>query len=51
MEDVWYDYRALRQLREESPAAYKDIRAVLRAQSELVKVKRRLRPVVNFKGF
>src|SRR5258705_3173636 len=50
MEGVWYDYRAARQLREEAPAAYKDIRAVLRAQSELVKVRRRLRPVVNYKG-
>ncbi len=50
MEGVWYDYRAARQLREEAPAAYKDIRAVLRAQGELVKVRRRLRPVVNYKG-
>jgi tRNA-splicing ligase RtcB len=50
MEGVWYDYRAIRQLREEAPAAYKDIRAVLRAQRDLVKVTRRLRPVVSFKG-
>jgi len=50
MEGVWYDYRAIRQLREEAPAAYKDIRAVLRAQGELVKVRRRLRPMLSFKG-
>jgi tRNA-splicing ligase RtcB len=50
MEGVWYDYRATRHLREEAPATYKDIRAVLRAQRELVKVTRRLRPVMSFKG-
>jgi tRNA-splicing ligase RtcB (3'-phosphate/5'-hydroxy nucleic acid ligase) len=50
MEGVWYDYRALRQLREEAPVTYKDIRAVLRAQGELVKVRRVLRPVMNYKG-
>ena len=37
-------------LRDEAPAAYKDIRAVLRAQTELVKVTRTLRPVLNYKG-
>ena len=50
MEGVWYDYRAARQLREEAPAAYKDIREVLRAQHELVKMTRRLRPLLNYKG-
>lgn len=47
---VWYDYRHAEQLRDEAPSAYKDIRAVARAQSELVKVKRVLRPVLNYKG-
>jgi tRNA-splicing ligase RtcB len=37
-------------LREEAPAAYKDIHAVLRAQGELVKVIRKLRPLVSYKG-
>jgi tRNA-splicing ligase RtcB len=50
MEGVWYDYRAARDLHEEAPAAYKDVRAVLRAQRELVKVTRTLRPVLSFKG-
>jgi tRNA-splicing ligase RtcB len=35
---VWYDHRLSKALRDEAPAAYKDIRAVLRAQHELVKV-------------
>lgn len=50
MEGVWYDYRLAEKLRDEAPAAYKDIRAVLRAQKELVKVTRVLRPVLNYKG-
>jgi hypothetical protein len=47
---VWYDYRLTSKLRDEAPAAYKDIRAVLKAQRELVKVVRTLRPVLNYKG-
>ena len=47
---VWYDFRQSERLRDEAPAAYKDIRAVARAQGELVKVVRVLRPVLNFKG-
>jgi tRNA-splicing ligase RtcB (3'-phosphate/5'-hydroxy nucleic acid ligase) len=50
MEGVWYDYRLSEKLRDEAPAAYKDIRAVLRAQADLVKVTRVLRPVLNYKG-
>jgi tRNA-splicing ligase RtcB len=50
MEGVWYDYRLTGKLRDEAPAAYKDIRAVLKAQRELVKVIRTLRPMLNYKG-
>jgi tRNA-splicing ligase RtcB len=50
MQGVWYDYRLSDQLRDEAPAAYKDIKAVLRAQRDLVKVTRVLRPVLNYKG-
>ncbi len=50
MEGVWYDFRLANRLRDEAPAAYKDIRAVLRAQKELVKVTRTLRPILNYKG-
>ena len=50
MEGIWYDYRHANRLRDEAPAAYKDIRAVLRAQKELVKVARTLRPILNYKG-
>ncbi|MFN7933901.1 MAG: RtcB family protein [Bryobacteraceae bacterium] len=50
MEGVWYDFRLSDRLRDEAPAAYKDIRAVLRAQKELVKVVRTLRPILNYKG-
>jgi tRNA-splicing ligase RtcB len=50
MEGVWYDYPLASRLRDEAPAAYKDIRAVLHAQRDLVKVTRVLRPVLNYKG-
>lgn len=49
MAGVWYDYRLSEKLRDEAPTAYKDIRAVLRAQRELVKVTRVLRPILNYK--
>jgi tRNA-splicing ligase RtcB len=49
MQGVWYDYRLSDKLRDEAPAAYKDIKAVLRAQRDLVKVTRVLRPVLNYK--
>lgn len=50
MQGVWYDYRLSDKLRDEAPAAYKDVKAVLRAQQDLVKVTRVLRPVLNYKG-
>ena len=50
MQDVWFDVRVAGQLRDEAPAAYKDIREVLAAQRDLVKVTRTLRPVLNYKG-
>jgi hypothetical protein len=36
MQGVWYDHRPTGKLRDEAPAAYKDIRAVLEAQRELM---------------
>jgi tRNA-splicing ligase RtcB (3'-phosphate/5'-hydroxy nucleic acid ligase) len=50
MAGIWYDYRHADELRDEAPSAYKDIRAVARAQRELVKIMRVLRPVLNYKG-
>jgi tRNA-splicing ligase RtcB len=50
MGQVWYDFRQSDRLRDEAPSAYKDIRAVARAQKDLVKVIRVLRPVLNYKG-
>ncbi len=42
--------RKTSQLRDEAPSAHKDIRAVLKAQKELVKVTRTLSPIRNYKG-
>jgi tRNA-splicing ligase RtcB len=50
MGEVYYDGRLTGALLEEAPAAYKDIRSVLRAQAELVKVTRTLRPLLTYKG-
>lgn len=50
MEGVWYNNRLTGHLRDEAPSAYKDIRVVLKAQKELVRVVRTLRPVLNYKG-
>jgi tRNA-splicing ligase RtcB len=50
MKGIWYDSRIAEKLRDEAPSAYKDIRAVLRAQKDLVKITRTLRPVLNYKG-
>lgn len=47
---VWFDHRLADRLREEAPSAYKDIDAVMRAQRELVRVVRTLRPLLVFKG-
>lgn len=50
MGGVWFDYRIAESLRDEAPAAYKDVRAVLRAQHELVRVVRTLRPLLSYKN-
>jgi len=50
MEGVWYDVRLSARLRDEAPSAYKDVRSVLKAQRELVKVTRTLRPILSYKG-
>ena len=50
MEEVLFDRRVADQLREESPAAYKDISQVMRAQRELTRVVRKLRPLLVYKG-
>ena len=50
LKGIWFDHRAAAALREEAPGAYKDVRAVLRAQRDLVRIERQLRPVLVYKG-
>jgi tRNA-splicing ligase RtcB len=50
MEGVWFDHRRVDSLRDEAPAAYKDIEKVMRAQKDLTRIVRRLRPVLVYKG-
>ncbi len=47
---VWFDEKLTSDLREESPSAYKDIFAAMRAQRELTCIVRELRPVLCYKG-
>lgn len=50
LRDVFVDPQAMGGLREEAPSAYKDIRAVMKAQRELVRVQRTLTPMLTYKG-
>jgi tRNA-splicing ligase RtcB (3'-phosphate/5'-hydroxy nucleic acid ligase) len=50
MKGVWFDWRLADAIRDEAPSAYKDIRAVLKEQHDLVRVRRTLRPLLNYKG-
>ncbi len=50
LEGVWFDHRLAPRLRDEAPGAYKDIDDVMRAQRELTRVVRRLRPILSYKG-
>jgi len=47
---VWLDRRFERQLLDEAPSAYKDVRRVMRAQRKLTRIRRELRPVLCYKG-
>jgi tRNA-splicing ligase RtcB len=50
MAGVWFDHRQADRLRDEAPSAYKDIHAVMRAQRDLTKIVRELRPLLSYKG-
>jgi tRNA-splicing ligase RtcB len=50
MADVWFDTSQSRQLCDEAPSAYKDVQAVMRAQRDLTRIDRVLRPVLSYKG-
>lgn len=47
---VWFDEQLAADLCEEAPKAYKDIREVMRAQRELTRITRELRPMLVYKG-
>ena len=50
MSDVWFDHRKMASLFDEAPSAYKNIRKVMKAQKELVRIVDQRRPILNFKG-
>jgi tRNA-splicing ligase RtcB (3'-phosphate/5'-hydroxy nucleic acid ligase) len=47
---LWYDHRQATKFRDEAPAAYKDIRQVMKVQRELTRIVRELRPLLTYKG-
>lgn len=50
MKGVVFDSAKTAVLRDEAPLAYKDIRRVMKAQKDLVKTVRTLRPLINYKA-
>jgi tRNA-splicing ligase RtcB len=50
MRGIFFDERRAADLVDESPAAYKDLGKVMRAQRELTRIVRRVTPVLGFKG-
>jgi tRNA-splicing ligase RtcB len=48
--NLWYDHRIANKLRDEAPVAYKDIRRVMKAQHNLTRIVRELRPLLSYKG-
>jgi tRNA-splicing ligase RtcB len=47
---VWYDARNVARYRDEAPSAYRDIRAVMRAQRDLVRIVRQVTPLLCYRG-
>ena len=50
MHGVRFDTRRANRLVDEAPSAYRDIRAVMRAQRDLTAICRELKPLVSHKG-
>ena len=50
MRGVWFDNRKANALRDEAPEAYRDIGQVMRAQNDLTRISRELRPLLSYKG-
>jgi len=50
LENVWVDPKIASKLADESPTAYKDLDAVMRAQRALVRIVRRVKPILCYKG-
>ncbi|MEI8381746.1 MAG: RtcB family protein [Planctomycetota bacterium] len=50
MKGIWFDQRRADAIRDEAPSAYKDIHRVMRAQRELTRIIRELKPILAYKG-
>jgi len=50
MGDIHFDSRLVESLLEESPQAYKDVARAPRAEAELTRIVRKLKPILVYKG-
>ena len=50
MHGVIFDAKRAGRMVDEAPSAYRDIRAVMRAQRDLTRIERELRPILSYKG-
>jgi tRNA-splicing ligase RtcB len=50
MRGVWFNQRQVDSLRDEAPSAYKEIGRVMRAQRDLTRIIRELKPLLVYKG-
>jgi tRNA-splicing ligase RtcB len=50
LQGVWFDPALAEALRDEAPSAYKDVGCMMRAQRDLVRIVRTLRPVLCYKA-
>jgi tRNA-splicing ligase RtcB len=50
LDGVTHDERLMARLTDEAPSVYRDLRLVLEAQRDLVRTRRKLRPLMSYKG-
>jgi tRNA-splicing ligase RtcB len=50
MHGVYFDEALAHALRDEAPGVYRPLSAVMRAQADLVRIERRVRPLLSYKG-
>jgi tRNA-splicing ligase RtcB (3'-phosphate/5'-hydroxy nucleic acid ligase) len=47
---IYFDTNRIKSLLEEAPSAYKDVLKVMKCQKKLIRIKRKLNPILSYKG-